>query len=186
MTWVVVFAVKSTSHLDLSDGVFLLVIGGLAMSAPIQSGLGAFHFIVSRALVVVYGISLEDGLVYAILSHESQLIFGAILGTYSFYALIRKNPQPPKGGLGANRAQFKAPVRGVGGHNKSQKINKWLNPKSVFVCQNCGVESAKWIGRCPSCKEWNTYHEEIIAPASTRETSFRMDQEGKNPSFLII
>jgi uncharacterized protein (TIRG00374 family) len=99
MTWVVVFAVKSTSHLDLSDGIFLLVIGGLAMSAPVQSGLGAFHFFVSNALVVVYGISLEDGLVYAILSHESQLIFGAILGAYSFYVLVRKTPKPPKGGL---------------------------------------------------------------------------------------
>ncbi|MBA4322265.1 MAG: hypothetical protein C0408_05545, partial [Odoribacter sp.] len=90
MTWVVVFAVKSTSHLDLPDGIFLLVIGGLAMTAPVQSGIGAFHFIISRGLLVVYGIPLEDGLVYAILSHESQLIFGAILGAYSFYALVRK------------------------------------------------------------------------------------------------
>jgi uncharacterized protein (TIRG00374 family) len=95
MTWVVVFAVKSTSHLDLSDGIFLLVIGGLAMSAPVQSGLGAFHLIIQLGLNVVYGISLEDGLVYAILSHESQLIFGAILGAYSFYALVRRNPQTP-------------------------------------------------------------------------------------------
>lgn len=39
--------------------------------------------------------------------------------------------------------------------------------KTVFVCQNCGAESSKWIGRCPSCREWNTYHEEIIAPASS-------------------
>jgi DNA repair protein RadA/Sms len=35
--------------------------------------------------------------------------------------------------------------------------------KTIFVCSNCGVESARWIGRCPSCKEWNTYVEEIIA-----------------------
>ena len=91
MTWVVVFAVKSTSGLGLSDGIFLLVIGGLAMSAPVQSGLGAFHFIVSRGLLVVYGVSLEDGLVYAILAHESQIIFGAVVGVYSFYALMKKN-----------------------------------------------------------------------------------------------
>ncbi len=38
--------------------------------------------------------------------------------------------------------------------------------KSVYVCQNCGAESARWIGRCPSCGEWNTYREEIIAPAA--------------------
>lgn len=95
MTWVVVFAVKSTSNLDLADGIFLLVIGGLAMTAPVTSGLGAFHFIVSRGLFIIYGISLEDGLVYAILAHESQLIFGAILGIYSFYALVRKTPPSP-------------------------------------------------------------------------------------------
>jgi DNA repair protein RadA/Sms len=56
--------------------------------------------------------------------------------------------------------------------------------RSVFICQNCGAESAKWIGRCPSCREWNTYHEEIITPASTRETSFRIDQERKKPELL--
>jgi uncharacterized protein (TIRG00374 family) len=97
MTWVVVFAVKSTSHLDLSDGIFLLVIGGLAMTAPVQSGMGAFHLIISGGLMVVYGISREDSLVYAILSHESQLLFGAILGIYSFYSLVKKTPKPPEG-----------------------------------------------------------------------------------------
>jgi glycosyltransferase 2 family protein len=91
MTWVVVFAVKSTSHLDLSDGIFLLVVGGLAMSAPVQSGIGAFHLIVSGALVAVYGISKEDSMVYAILAHESQLLFGAVLGTFSFYSLVKKD-----------------------------------------------------------------------------------------------
>ena len=47
MTWVVVFSVESTSHLTFGDGIFLLVIGGFAMSAPVQSGLGAislYHF----------------------------------------------------------------------------------------------------------------------------------------------
>jgi glycosyltransferase 2 family protein len=90
MTWVIVFAVKSTSHLDLADGIFLLVVGGLAMTAPVQSGLGAFHYIVSMALVVIYGVTRVDGMVYAIISHESQLIYGIILGTYSFYALTKK------------------------------------------------------------------------------------------------
>lgn len=34
--------------------------------------------------------------------------------------------------------------------------------RSTYFCQNCGAQSAKWIGRCPSCGEWNTYIEEII------------------------
>ena len=34
--------------------------------------------------------------------------------------------------------------------------------KTVFFCQNCGFESPKWVGNCPSCKEWNTFVEEIV------------------------
>lgn len=34
--------------------------------------------------------------------------------------------------------------------------------KTVFFCQNCGAQSPKWIGKCPSCGEWNTYVEEVI------------------------
>jgi DNA repair protein RadA/Sms len=56
--------------------------------------------------------------------------------------------------------------------------------KSVYVCQNCGAESAKWIGRCPSCGEWNTYHEEIITFATSRATSFKTEQERKKPELL--
>jgi glycosyltransferase 2 family protein len=92
MTWIVVFSIESTSHLDLLDGIFLLVVGGLAMSAPVQSGLGAFHIIIRAALVNVYGVTAEDGLIYAILAHESQLIFGALLGIYSFYILVKTTP----------------------------------------------------------------------------------------------
>ena len=33
---------------------------------------------------------------------------------------------------------------------------------STFFCQSCGAQSGKWIGRCPSCGEWNTYVEEVI------------------------
>jgi DNA repair protein RadA/Sms len=56
--------------------------------------------------------------------------------------------------------------------------------KTVFVCQNCGAESPKWIGRCPSCKEWNTYHEEIIAPVSSRNRTFIQDIRKREPLIL--
>ena len=35
--------------------------------------------------------------------------------------------------------------------------------KSVYVCQNCGVDSPKWIGKCPSCGQWNSYVEEVVS-----------------------
>ncbi len=34
--------------------------------------------------------------------------------------------------------------------------------KKAFFCQNCGYESPKWLGKCPSCGEWNTFVEELI------------------------
>ena len=37
-----------------------------------------------------------------------------------------------------------------------------MSNKSIFVCQNCGYESIQWLGRCPSCKEFTTFSEEII------------------------
>ena len=34
--------------------------------------------------------------------------------------------------------------------------------KTQFFCQNCGQSSPKWVGKCGSCNEWNTYVEEIV------------------------
>src|SRR5687768_3483669 len=34
--------------------------------------------------------------------------------------------------------------------------------KTGFFCQSCGYESAKWLGKCPSCNQWNTFVEELI------------------------
>ena len=35
--------------------------------------------------------------------------------------------------------------------------------KKAYFCKNCGFEAPKWLGRCPSCGEWNTFTEEIVA-----------------------
>jgi DNA repair protein RadA/Sms len=34
--------------------------------------------------------------------------------------------------------------------------------KTAFFCSNCGYESLKWLGKCPSCEQWNTFIEEVI------------------------
>ena len=41
--------------------------------------------------------------------------------------------------------------------------------KTAFFCSNCGQESAKWVGKCPSCGEWNTYVEEVIVKGTDKE-----------------
>ena len=40
--------------------------------------------------------------------------------------------------------------------------------KTKYVCQNCGAESAKWLGRCGACGEWNTYVEEVVVKETNR------------------
>jgi DNA repair protein RadA/Sms len=40
--------------------------------------------------------------------------------------------------------------------------------KSAFFCQNCGYESPKWAGKCPSCGEWNTFVEEVVVKGNDK------------------
>ena len=41
--------------------------------------------------------------------------------------------------------------------------------KVVYVCAECGYDSPKWAGRCPSCGQWNTMKEQVVRPASTEK-----------------
>ena len=41
-----------------------------------------------------------------------------------------------------------------------------MKPKAVFACQECGAQSAKWLGRCPECGAWNSLVEERPVPAA--------------------
>lgn len=45
--------------------------------------------------------------------------------------------------------------------------------KKAFFCKNCGYESAKWLGCCSSCGEWNTFVEEIISTSKTSASGLR-------------
>ena len=49
---------------------------------------------------------------------------------------------------------------------KEKGISAYIYPmsksKSAFFCTNCGYESAKWVGKCPACNEWNSFTEEVI------------------------
>ena len=44
--------------------------------------------------------------------------------------------------------------------------------QSVFVCSSCGNESAKWLGKCPACNEWNTYYEEKVVKEKATGNKF--------------
>ena len=36
--------------------------------------------------------------------------------------------------------------------------------KEVYVCNQCGYETAKWMGKCPNCNSWNTLEEQEVVP----------------------
>ncbi|WP_243292357.1 DNA repair protein RadA [Bacillus sp. FJAT-47783] len=44
--------------------------------------------------------------------------------------------------------------------------------KSKFICQSCGYESPKWMGKCPGCGAWNTMSEEVVKKSTGRRVAF--------------
>ncbi len=44
--------------------------------------------------------------------------------------------------------------------------------KTAFFCQNCGHQTPKWLGKCPSCSEWNTFVEEIVGNNDSNVVAF--------------
>jgi len=87
MTYITFSALPSTSDLKLIDSLFILVIGSFAFVAPIQGGIGAFHWIVSGGLLL-YGLTKEEGLAYATITHGSQMLGTMIIGFISMLLLI--------------------------------------------------------------------------------------------------
>ena len=84
-----VWAAPFLEGLDVLDALFLSLVGGLGFAVPVPGGIGAFHFVISLALSAIYGIPMEQGIVYATLSHTSQAVtqifFG--LGSYAYESL---------------------------------------------------------------------------------------------------
>ena len=103
MTYVCFFAYEPTHQLQFFDSVFLTVVGGFGMSAPVQGGFGAFHFLIEKALTlfdinpvldaVTGQVLYSPGLVFATLVHTTQFVLVLIAGLISlvvFYFLKRK------------------------------------------------------------------------------------------------
>jgi len=54
--------------------------------------------------------------------------------------------------------------------------------KTSFFCQECGVESPKWVGQCSSCKKWNTLVEEIVVKEKKNENTWIEKSDGRTHS----
>lgn len=54
--------------------------------------------------------------------------------------------------------------------------------KTAFFCSNCGYESTKWVGKCPSCNQWNTFIEELIDKGTEKNNNTWKDYSDKKSS----
>ncbi len=58
--------------------------------------------------------------------------------------------------------------------------------KTAFFCSNCGQESAKWLGKCPSCEQWNTFVEEVIVRGTDKKQTEWKEFSGLSGGVKII
>lgn len=95
MLYVTFFAMEATAHLGMTAGLTILITGSLGMLAPIQGGLGAWHFMVIQTLVL-YGITEEVAGNFALVVHSSQNILVIVLGLLAFVTLpiVNRKKQP--------------------------------------------------------------------------------------------
>ncbi len=86
MLYVTFFSMEATAHLGMKAGLTILITGSLGMLAPIQGGLGAWHFMVIQTLVL-YGITEETAGNFALVVHSSQNLLVIVLGLLAFVTL---------------------------------------------------------------------------------------------------
>lgn len=77
-------ALARIDSLGMSDALFLMFAGALSSLVPVPGGFGAFHGAVALTLSSVYGVPFAAGLIFATLSHESQVIVGILCGGESY------------------------------------------------------------------------------------------------------
>ena len=92
MVYVVFFAMPETSHLTISDGVFIMAVGSLGMIAPVPGGIGAYHGAVMLGLFLL-GVPKEIGLSFAVIVHTTQTLVAIISGPIAIFmtSLAKRN-----------------------------------------------------------------------------------------------
>lgn len=82
-------AIEATSSLQFNAAFTALVFSSFAMVAPVQGGIGVFHWMVAKSLVL-YTVSFNDGLAYATIIHSSQVLLILVFGSYSLVRVLAK------------------------------------------------------------------------------------------------
>lgn len=86
MLYVVFFSFDFTSHLSPIAGLTTFVLASFGMVAPVQGGIGAWHFMAIQSLMV-YGVAKSDGVIFAFLAHSSMTALLVVMGLISLMVL---------------------------------------------------------------------------------------------------
>jgi uncharacterized protein (TIRG00374 family) len=89
MLYVVFLAYEPTKQLTLRQGMVVFLMGGLAMLAPIQGGIGPWHFMVAETLLL-YGIDKEHALIFAFIAHTATNLIYILFGGVALIILVNK------------------------------------------------------------------------------------------------
>ena len=82
MTYVCFFSIEATRMLNIADGLYTMVIGGFGMVAPVQGGIGAYHYIVKVGLMIL-DVSEDSALLFASVVHTAQTLMTLCVGGIS-------------------------------------------------------------------------------------------------------
>ena len=86
MDYLAFFCFPETYGLDMRAGLAVLTFGAFGMAAPVAGGIGPFHVMV-QGILLVYGVSKEAGIAYALVVHGAQTLLVVIMGGISFIAV---------------------------------------------------------------------------------------------------
>ena len=87
MTYICFFAIEETSHLDIGDGFYMLVVGGLGMIVPTQGGIGSYHMAAKIGLITL-GVGAQAALMFAFVVHTAQTLMTIVFGLLSFIIIL--------------------------------------------------------------------------------------------------
>jgi uncharacterized membrane protein YbhN (UPF0104 family) len=92
VSYVLFFCIPETSDLGPLAGLTLLVVGAIGMTAPTQGGIGAYHLLVGNVMVL-YGLSQNDGITLATFIHGAQMLFMLLIGALAFLYVLLQNKE---------------------------------------------------------------------------------------------
>ena len=123
------FSIEATQMLTLIDGLYAMIIGGYGMVAPVQGGIGAYHYIVKEGLMLI-SISEDSALLYATIVHTAQTLMTLSVGGISILMVFLTRKQQSEW----QNIFFKKVIRF---NSINNVVNKWRDKNDIVFTNGC-------------------------------------------------